>query len=50
MKPEEQELKIKKLEARLEAVEQLLVCYRLGKRPTEKLMTELDSTRKALAE
>ena len=30
---------------RVKAQEALLVCYRLGKRPTEKLFRELDATR-----
>ena len=33
---------------RLEAVESLGVCYRLQKRPTEKLLNQLDKTKKRL--
>jgi hypothetical protein len=35
---------------RVSALEQLVVCYRVGKRPSEKLLAELDRTRKALEE
>ena len=39
---------IKILMSRIDALEQLLVCYRVGKNPTEKLHTRLDKTKKAL--
>ena len=38
----------KKRKERIEALEQLLVCYRIGKQPTEKLHDELERTRVAL--
>lgn len=38
------------LRARLDAVERLLVCYRIGKQPSEKLHRDLERTRRALAE
>lgn len=31
---------------RIEALESLLVCYRIGKHPTERLLTKLDSSGK----
>jgi allophanate hydrolase subunit 1 len=37
-----------RLEERIEALKQLLVCYRIGKLPTEKLHQLLDKTKKAL--
>jgi hypothetical protein len=40
---------VEALRERLEAVEQLSVCYRLGKRATGKLLDELDRTKQALA-
>src|SRR5215469_9702681 len=33
---------------RIKAQEELLVCYRLGKRPSEKLFREMDATRTAV--
>ena len=39
---------VKILRDRLAAVEALNVCYRIGKRPTEKLMSQLDKTKKML--
>ncbi len=36
-------------DARIEALEGLLVCYRIGKQPTEKLHRQLEHTRAALA-
>ena len=33
---------------RIEALEELLVCYRIGRRPTEKLHKKLDKTKAAL--
>jgi phage pi2 protein 07 len=41
-----EQLKVK--DERIEAIEQLLVCYRLGKRPTEKLFSKLEKTKQAL--
>ena len=38
--------KLKILWARIDALEQLLVCYRVGKRPSEKLFTKLNRTEK----
>lgn len=38
-----------RLKARNEALESLLVCYRVGKRPTEALLKKLDQTRAATA-
>lgn len=38
----------KHLRARLDAVEQLTACYRLHRRPTEKLLRLLDKTKQAL--
>jgi len=40
--------KVKILWARIDALEQLLACYRVGKNPTEKLFTKLDKTKKAI--
>ncbi len=37
------------LRGRLSAVERLLVCYRVGKQPSEKLHRDLASSRDALA-
>ena len=42
------ETKNNNLKERLEAVEQLNACYRLGKHPTEKLLATLDKTKKKL--
>ena len=39
---------IKLLWRRIDALEQLLVCYRVGKNPTEKLHTKLEKTKKAM--
>lgn len=39
---------VKILMSRIDALEQLLVCYRIGKNPTEKLHNQLDKTKKAL--
>lgn len=39
---------IKLLWRRIDALERLLVCYRLDKRPTEKLFTELEKTKKTI--
>lgn len=33
--------------ARIDALERLLVCYRLGRRPTEKLHDQLDQSQTA---
>ena len=33
---------------RIDALEELLVCYRIGRRPTEKLHKKLDKTKAAL--
>ena len=38
------------LRERVDALESLLVCYRVGKRPTEALLKKLDTTRAALGE
>ena len=35
---------------RIDALEQLLACYRVGGSPTEKLHKKLNSTRKAIEE
>lgn len=40
----------KKLKARIEALEQLLVCYRIGKNPSEKLHKMLDKTKQELGD
>ncbi len=37
---------LKIADSRIEALEDLLVCYRIGKHPTEKLLTKLDSSAK----
>ena len=42
------EKRIKALEERNEALEQLLVCYRMGKRASETLLKKLEKTHKAL--
>ena len=39
---------IKLLWNRIDALEQLLVCYRIDKRPSEKLFTKLEKTKKAM--
>lgn len=39
---------ITKLEERIEATEQLLVCYRVGKNPSEALHRKLEKTKQAL--
>ena len=39
---------IKILKERNEALEQLLICYRVGKNPSEKLHKMLDRTKQAL--
>lgn len=41
-------VEIERYRARLSAVEQLNVCYRIGKRPSEKLLKQLDKTNIAL--
>ena len=40
----------KRLKELVEAKDELLVCYRLGRRPTEKLMKKLDKLKAALAD
>ena len=40
--------RIKELEERIEALEQLLVCYRVGKNPSEALHRKLEKTKQAL--
>lgn len=40
----------RELEARVEALEQLTTCYRIGRHPPEKLLNELTRTRAALAD
>lgn len=40
--------KLKILWARIDALEKLLVCYRVGRSPSEKLHVELDKTKKVL--
>jgi hypothetical protein len=44
----EQLQQIKELEERIEALEQLLVCYRVGKNPSEALHRKLEETKQAL--
>ena len=39
-----------RLRERNVALEELLVCYRIGRRPTEKLYRKLDKTKQALKE
>jgi len=39
---------VKILWARIDALEKLLVCYRTGKPPSEKLFSELEKTKKKL--
>ena len=38
----------KLLSERVDALEKLLACYRTGQRPTEKLLNELDRTKRAI--
>jgi len=40
----------KRLRERLDAVEELNVCYRLGRQPSEKLHRKLEKTKQALKE
>ncbi len=44
----EAEKQILNLKARNEALEQLLVCYRVGKNPSEALHRKLEKTKQAL--
>ena len=39
---------VKLLWDRIDALEKLLVCYRVGKHPSEKLFTELEKTKKSI--
>jgi len=39
---------VKLLWERIDALEQLLVCYRVGKNPTERLHTKLEKTKKTM--
>ena len=45
---EDAEERCDELQKRNEALEELLVCYRLQKRPPEKLFNKLDKTKQAL--
>ncbi len=45
---EKAQSEIKLLKRRIKAVEDLGACYRLGSRPTEKLFTELERTKRML--
>ena len=42
------EKRIKELEERIEVLEQLLVCYRVGRNPSEALHRKLEKTKQAL--
>jgi hypothetical protein len=42
--------KVAALTSRLDAVESLLACYRVGKRPSERLLAKLDRTSERLDE
>ena len=39
---------IKLLWERIDVLEKLLVCYRVGKHPSEKLFTKLEKTKKSI--